>query len=42
MFGIYNRARPIVKIWMKTDEFLKGIFPFNMIGDHFIIVMERK
>lgn len=42
MFGIYNRARLIVKIWMKMDEFLKGIFPFNRIGDHFIIIMERK
>jgi len=42
LLGIYNRIKPIVKIWMKLDEIVKGIFPFNRIGDHFIIVLRKK
>jgi ubiquinone/menaquinone biosynthesis C-methylase UbiE len=41
MYGIYNRIKPIVTLWMIIDKFIKGIFPFNRIGDHFIIVMQR-
>ena len=41
MYGIYFRLKPIVKLWMKIDELVKGIFPFNRFGDHFVIIMER-
>lgn len=41
LIGIYRRLTPIVKIFMKIDELLKGIFPFNRMGDHFIIIMEK-
>ena len=41
LIGIYRRLTPIVKIFMKIDELLKGVFPFNRIGDHFIIIMEK-
>lgn len=42
MFGIYNRAKPVVKAFMKLDELTKGAFPLNRIGDHFIIVLKRR
>jgi ubiquinone/menaquinone biosynthesis C-methylase UbiE len=42
MFGIYNRAKPLVKAFMKIDNLTKGIFPLNRIGDHFIIVLKRR
>lgn len=42
LIGIYNRLIPLVKLWMKTDELLKGWFPFNRWGDHFVIVMRRR
>ncbi|MEO8211424.1 MAG: methyltransferase domain-containing protein [bacterium] len=42
LYGIYNKAKPIVKIFMKLDNFTKGIFPFNKSGDHFVIVLKRK
>ena len=42
LLGIYKRIKPIVKVWMKIDEVVKGIYPFNRVGDHFIIVMKRK
>ena len=42
MFGIYNRAKPLVKTFMKLDNFTKGIFPLNLAGDHFIIVLKRR
>jgi len=42
LLGIYNRIKPIVKVWMKIDELVKGIYPFNRVGDHFIIIMSRK
>ena len=41
MYGLYNKIKPIIRLWMVTDKMIKGIFPFNRIGDHFIIVMER-
>lgn len=42
LLGIYKKIKPIVKIWMKIDELVKGIFPFNRFGDHFIIVLKKK
>ncbi len=42
MFGIYDRAKPLVKAMMKMDNFTKGIFPLNRAGDHFIIVLKRR
>jgi ubiquinone/menaquinone biosynthesis C-methylase UbiE len=42
LIGIYNRLRPLVKLFMKVDEAVKCIFPFNRFGDHFIIVMKKK
>lgn len=42
LIGIYNRLKPIVKLFMKIDEAVKGMFPFNRFGDHFIVVMKRK
>jgi SAM-dependent methyltransferase len=41
LIGIYNRFKPLVKLFMKTDETLKGIFPLNRVGDHFIIIMQK-
>ncbi|MGH2576045.1 MAG: class I SAM-dependent methyltransferase [Ignavibacteria bacterium] len=42
LLGIYERFIPFVKLLMKLDEIIKGIFPLNRFGDHFIIVMNRK
>jgi ubiquinone/menaquinone biosynthesis C-methylase UbiE len=42
LIGIYHRLKPLVKIWMKLDEIIKGIFPFNRLGDHFIIVLRKQ
>lgn len=42
MFGIYNRFPYFVKLMMKIDELVKGLFPFNRLGDHFIMILERK
>ena len=42
LFGIYNRFPFFVKLFMKIDNLIKGIFPFNRFGDHFIIILERK
>ena len=39
---LYNKIKPLIKLWMFIDNIVKGIFPFNRFGDHFIIVMERK
>lgn len=39
MQGMYYKIRPLIKLWMKIDELVKGVFPFNRMGDHFIIVM---
>jgi ubiquinone/menaquinone biosynthesis C-methylase UbiE len=41
LVGIYNRLKPLVKICMFIDEAIKGIFPFNRFGDHFIVVMRK-
>ena len=41
LVGIYNRLKPLVMLWMKTDELLKGWFTFNRWGDHFIIVFRK-
>jgi SAM-dependent methyltransferase len=42
MYGIFDRFPSFVKTLMKIDEAVKGIFPFNRFGDHFIIVMKKK
>jgi len=42
LFGIYNRSPFFVKLFMKIDNLVKGIFPFNRFGDHFIIILEKK
>ncbi len=42
LLGIYNRLRPLVKLWMKLDEIFMGLPIFNQMGDHFIIVMKKK
>lgn len=42
LIGIYNKLKPLVKFWMKTDNLIKGWFPFNRWGDHFAAVMRRK
>lgn len=41
LIGIYRRFKPLVKLLMKLDELLKGVFPFNRFGDHFIIIFEK-
>ena len=40
LIGIYNKFKPLVKLFMKLDELVKGIYPLNRMGDHFIIVMK--
>lgn len=40
--GLYRRFKPIVKFFMLLDELVMGIFPFNRLGDHFMIVLKRK
>ncbi len=42
LLGIYNRLRPIVKLWMKLDEIFMALPIINKLGDHFIIVMKKK
>jgi ubiquinone/menaquinone biosynthesis C-methylase UbiE len=42
LFGIYNRFPFFVKLFMKMDNLVMGIYPFNRFGDHFIIILERK
>ncbi|HMQ79443.1 MAG TPA: class I SAM-dependent methyltransferase [Ignavibacteria bacterium] len=42
LLGIYNRFKPLVKIWMKLDEIFMGLPILNLMGDHFIIVMKKK
>lgn len=41
MIGICNKLKPLVKLWMMFDELIKGIFPFNRFGDHFIVVLRK-
>jgi ubiquinone/menaquinone biosynthesis C-methylase UbiE len=40
--GFYKRLKTITKILMKIDELAKGMFPFNRLGDHFIIIMNKR
>ncbi len=42
LIGVYKRFKLFVKFFMKTDDLIKGIFPVNRFGDHFIIVMKMK
>lgn len=42
LLGIYNRLKPLVKLWMKLDEIFMGLPILNQMGDHFIIVMKKK
>lgn len=42
LLGIYNRLKPLVKLWMKLDEIFMALPLFNRFGDHFIIVMRKK
>ena len=42
LVGIYNKLKPLVKLWMKADELTMGLPIFNLFGDHFIIVMKKK
>ena len=42
MQGLYKRIGLLIRLWMKIDELIKGIYPFNRMGDHFIIVMEKR
>ncbi|MCI0716611.1 MAG: class I SAM-dependent methyltransferase [Chlorobi bacterium] len=39
--GFYKGLKLITKILMKIDELTKGLFPFNRLGDHFIIIMNK-
>ncbi len=41
MQGLYFKIKPLIKLWMKIDELVKGIYPFNRIGDHFIIILQK-
>lgn len=41
LLGIYNRLKPLVKLWMKLDEIFMGLPILNQMGDHFIIVMKK-
>lgn len=42
LIGIYNKLKPLVKLWMKIDELTMGLPVFNRFGDHFIIIMKKK
>jgi ubiquinone/menaquinone biosynthesis C-methylase UbiE len=42
LMGIYNRFTLFVKLMMKIDNLIKGVFPFNRFGDHFIIVLRKR
>jgi ubiquinone/menaquinone biosynthesis C-methylase UbiE len=42
LVAIYRKLRPVAKLLMAIDNVIKGVFPFNRFGDHFIIVMEKK
>lgn len=41
LIGIYRKLKPLVKLFMALDKAAKNIFPFNRLGDHFIIVMKK-
>jgi SAM-dependent methyltransferase len=40
--GIYGKFKPLVRQLMKADELICKTFPFNLAGDHFIIVMKKR
>lgn len=42
LHGLCNRAGRTVKLLMKADNHLKGVYPFNRFGDHFVVVLRRK
>lgn len=42
LVGIYNKLKPLVKLWMKIDELLMGIFPLVCFGDHFIVILTKE
>jgi len=42
LHGIYKKIPGIVNVFMEIDNLIKGTFPFNRFGDHFVIVLERK
>lgn len=42
LIGIYNKLKPLVRLWMKIDELTMGLPLYNLFGDHFIIVMKKK
>lgn len=42
LVGIYNKLKPVVKLFMVIDVLIMGMFPFKHWGDHFIIVMKKK
>lgn len=39
--GVYNKLKPIVKIFMNVDEIIKGLPFFRSFGDHYIVVMRK-
>ena len=41
LIGIYKRFKLLVELFMLIDKQLMQIFPFNRIGDHFVIVFEK-
>ncbi len=41
LVGIYNRLRPIVKLWMAIDDLFMPLPVFNRFGDHFVLVMKK-
>ena len=41
LIGFYKRFKLLVELFMLIDKGLMQIFPFNRIGDHFVIVFEK-
>jgi ubiquinone/menaquinone biosynthesis C-methylase UbiE len=41
LLNIYKYFKPIVRLLMIIDNIIKGIFPFYLFGDHFVIVLKR-
>ena len=42
LMGIYVRFKWFVKLMMRIDNVIKGVFPFNRFGDHFILVLRKR
>jgi len=42
LIEVYHKLKPIVRFFMVIDKVIKGVFPFNLFGDHFMIVMEKR